>query len=85
METRGIDGYVSYFQDDPVVDLGQGYLVVAWGYTSWAKERQKTSAINLGDIQHFKHTARNVFYLGMDVSFDESGLPMRCHYCPVHQ
>eukprot|EP00957_Ditylum_brightwellii_P103090 7856037-Ditylum_brightwellii.AAC.1 len=36
MEPRRMGGYVSYFQDDTILNLGQGYHVVLHGYTSWS-------------------------------------------------
>eukprot|EP00957_Ditylum_brightwellii_P135749 10352413-Ditylum_brightwellii.AAC.1 len=38
MDPRRIDGYVSYFQDDPILNLGHGHHVGLCGYGSWAKE-----------------------------------------------
>eukprot|EP00957_Ditylum_brightwellii_P184761 14072697-Ditylum_brightwellii.AAC.1 len=38
MEPRRMDGFVSYFQDDPILNLGNGYHVGLHGYGSWAKE-----------------------------------------------
>ena len=34
-------------------------------------------------IRRFNEKARNIFYLGPNVSFDEGGVPMRSRYCPV--
>ena len=34
-------------------------------------------------ICRFNEKARNIFYLGPNVSFDEGGVPMRSRYCPV--
>eukprot|EP00957_Ditylum_brightwellii_P160927 12252009-Ditylum_brightwellii.AAC.1 len=38
MESRRMGGYVSYFQDDPIPNLGYGYHVGLCDYGSWAKE-----------------------------------------------
>eukprot|EP00957_Ditylum_brightwellii_P184103 14023407-Ditylum_brightwellii.AAC.1 len=38
MEPRGINRYVFYFQDDPILNLGHGYHAGLHGYGSWAKD-----------------------------------------------
>eukprot|EP00957_Ditylum_brightwellii_P101536 7738427-Ditylum_brightwellii.AAC.1 len=43
-----MSGYVSYFQDDHILNLGHGYHVGLCGYVG----RQETSAINLGTLSN---------------------------------
>eukprot|EP00957_Ditylum_brightwellii_P202741 15331569-Ditylum_brightwellii.AAC.2 len=45
MDPRRMGGYLSYFQYDPVLDLGQGYHAVHCSYASCPKKRQETRPI----------------------------------------
>eukprot|EP00957_Ditylum_brightwellii_P126717 9658068-Ditylum_brightwellii.AAC.1 len=87
MEPSRMNGCVSYFEDDPFLNLGHGYHIYSAFYLEVGDSKETGDKCH--HLRYFiwrlNHKARNVFYFGRDAAFDEGSVPMRSCYCPVHQ